>query len=226
MRHVGIVGTGVSGLALVTLMARDGWRVSVLERTADLGPVGAGFMLQHLGQQVTHRLGIGDALQASSAPIRRVDGATTRGRPTMQFAYGDGVDCAMAWGVHRGDLFTLLHDAAVAAGAVVTARCEVQGVSCGADGWTVADVTGRRHGPYDLVVGADGASSRVRSLASRDCAHWPADCPLPRRLLPMVVAADDARLPVGTAPGGPAARPRSRGRLAQAGSRERRWSRC
>ena len=107
-RQVGIVGAGITGLALATLLARDGWDVDVLEQSPSLGPVGAGFMLQHLGQQVTHRLGIGTALRERSSPIRHIDGRTVEGRPTMQFAYDDGVLGAEAWGVHRGDLFTLL----------------------------------------------------------------------------------------------------------------------
>ena len=163
--HVGIVGAGIAGLSLATFLARDGWRVTVLERSADLGPVGAGFMLQHLGQQVTQRLGIGDELLARSSPVRRVDAHTVRGAPVMQFAYDDAVPGTVGWGVHRGDLFALLHEAALAAGAAVVPCFEAAGVSHAAGGWTVTNPAGERHGPFDLLVGADGAQSRVRTVA-------------------------------------------------------------
>lgn len=136
----------------------------MVERTADLGPVGAGILLQHLGQQVAHRLGIGDALRAVSAPVRRVDGATTSGMATMRFAYADGVPDALGWGVHRGDLFTLLHDAAVGAGVTVVPHGDVVGLRRDAARWSVETADGAVHGPFDLVVGADGAGSRVRQL--------------------------------------------------------------
>ncbi len=168
-RAVGVVGAGISGLAVATLLARDGRQVTVLERSDDLGPVGAGFMLQRLGQQVAYRLGIGEQLRERSSPIRSVDGRTLTGRPTMQVRYADVVtdtDAAVdAWGVERGTLFELLHAAAVGAGAEVVPRTEVRVVREDAGGWTAVDVGGREHGPYDLLVGADGAASQLRRLA-------------------------------------------------------------
>jgi 2-polyprenyl-6-methoxyphenol hydroxylase-like FAD-dependent oxidoreductase len=168
-RAVGVVGAGISGLALATLLARDGWDVTVLERSDDLGPVGAGFMLQRLGQQVAYRLGIGEVLRERSSPIRRVDGRTLAGRPTMQIRYGDVVtDPAVeveGWGVERGTLFELLHAAAVGAGATVVPRAEVRVVRRSAQGWRTVGADGRDHGPFDLLVGADGASSQLRRLA-------------------------------------------------------------
>ena len=166
MRHVGIVGAGISGLALAALLCSDGWRVTVLERSNDDGPVGAGFMLQQLGQQVADRLGIGAALLAGSSPIRTVDGRRLDGRPTMQVRYDDVVPGVMAWGVHRSTLFDLLHGTANDAGAQVVPDFEVQHVERrGARGWTVRSATGQHEGPFDLLVGADGASSQVRRLA-------------------------------------------------------------
>ena len=111
VRSVVVVGAGIGGLATATLLARDGWRVTVLEQAEDLAPVGAGILLQALGQQVAGLLGIADDLRARSTPVVRVDGRLVSGRETMQLDYARVAPGSQAWGVHRGVLFSLLHAA-------------------------------------------------------------------------------------------------------------------
>ncbi|UZN03788.1 FAD-dependent oxidoreductase [Cellulomonas sp. S1-8] len=170
---VTVVGAGITGLALAALLARTGRDVTVLERATDLGPVGAGLLLQHLGQEVCHELGIGEALGAASSPIRRVDGRTVRGLRTMQLAYEDVAPGSTAWGVHRGTLFSLLRGAALEAGARIEPGWDVRGahradVGGGrGTGWVVTDAAGRRREAGDLLVGADGAASTVRRSTVR-----------------------------------------------------------
>ncbi|GIG39290.1 FAD-dependent oxidoreductase [Cellulomonas phragmiteti] len=165
---VTIVGAGITGLALAALLARTGREVTVLERATDLGPVGAGLLLQHLGQEVCHELGIGQALGASSAPVRRVDGRTVGGLRTMQLTYDEVAPGSSAWGVHRGTLFDLLRTAALDAGARIAPGWDVTAVrrtdvGPGREGgWVVTDAAGRRHESRGLLVGADGAASTVR----------------------------------------------------------------
>ena len=48
-RHIAIVGYGTAGQALALLLSRDGHAVEVFERAPQLGPVGAGFLLQPTG---------------------------------------------------------------------------------------------------------------------------------------------------------------------------------
>lgn len=166
-----IVGAGITGLALAALLARTGREVTVLERATDLGPVGAGLLLQHLGQEVCHELGIGRALGAASAPIRRVDGRTVGGLSTMQLAYDDVAPGSTAWGVHRGTLFDLLRTAALDAGARIEPGWDVTGVhrtdAGRGTGWVVTDAAGRRRDAGGLLVGADGAASTVRRATVR-----------------------------------------------------------
>ena len=166
-RPVAIVGAGISGLALATFLARDGREVTVLERAIDFAPVGAGFMLQALGQEVARQLGIADELRGRSSLIGAVDGRNGRGLQTMRFSYDEAVPGACAWGVHRGTLFELLHTAALEAGATIEAGCDVRASRVGRDGWMITDSAGNSRGPYSMLIGADGATSRIRSLSFR-----------------------------------------------------------
>ena len=58
--RVAVIGCGVAGPAVGTLMRRRGWDVKVFERAVKLGPVGAGLLVQPTGQLVLERLGVLD----------------------------------------------------------------------------------------------------------------------------------------------------------------------
>src|SRR5262245_36164353 len=56
--RVGVCGFGVAGGALAILLSRAGHDVTLLERAPNVGPVGAGFLLQPSGQRVLEALGL------------------------------------------------------------------------------------------------------------------------------------------------------------------------
>jgi 2-polyprenyl-6-methoxyphenol hydroxylase-like FAD-dependent oxidoreductase len=154
LERVGIVGAGTGGLAAATFFARAGAQVDVLERAPDPGPVGAGLLLQPTGRAVLRRLGVLERVEASSSPIHRVVGTNLRGRRFMDLAYAE----EHGLGVHRGTLFAALRDAATGAGAVLRPGAEIVDYRDG----VLTDAGGASYGPYDLVVGADGARSTMR----------------------------------------------------------------
>ena len=153
--RIGIVGAGTAGLAAAALYARAGHAVEVLERAPDPGPVGAGLLLQPTGMAVLERLGVLDEVRAGAAPIERVVGSTVEGRRFMDLAYSG--ECGL--GVHRGALFTALRGAAEREGARVLAGAEVVQRRRVHE---LIDAGGATYGPYDMIVGADGARSTVR----------------------------------------------------------------
>jgi 2-polyprenyl-6-methoxyphenol hydroxylase-like FAD-dependent oxidoreductase len=169
--RIGIVGAGTAGLAAALLLARDGHPVEVVERVVDPRPIGAGILLQTLGQRILADLGLVDALAACSTPVRRIDGRTRRGAAVLRFGYDDAPGAAVGLGVHRGDLFRLIWEAARQAGIPIRTGVGVAGVAHAADGWRLACENGEWIGPFDLVVGADGHRSGLRrtlGLARRD----------------------------------------------------------
>lgn len=160
-----VVGCGAAGTVSALLLATQGHRVRLLERASDPGAVGAGILLQHLGQEVLDRLGLGEALRAGSRPVRRVDAITVRGRQVMDFQYADVPGSVPALGVHRGALFSVLYDAVLASEVEVETGVEVLDVRPVGERLevTVSSPTGPvRWGSADLVVGADGTRSAVR----------------------------------------------------------------
>ena len=160
--RVAIVGCGTAGPAAALLLARDGHDVQILERARELGQVGAGILLQQLGQQVLADLGLADELERCSSPVRRVDARTPSGRRVMDFGYHDLRAGTYGWGVHRGALFGLLLDAVHLAGIPIRTGVEVTALRPRGGGWWLVADGSEELGPFDLVVGADGARSRLR----------------------------------------------------------------
>ncbi|MCW2758918.1 MAG: Oxidoreductase [Nocardioidaceae bacterium] len=160
--RVAVVGLGSAGPAVALLLASDGHDVTVLEREADPGPVGAGIWLQHLGQQVLDRLGLLDDLRAVSREVSRVHGLTVGGRTVMDFSYAAVPGAVAALGVHRGTLFGLLHRALLASQVRLATGVNVTAVRPTPDGTLLLGPDGEI-GCYDLVVGADGSRSTVRA---------------------------------------------------------------
>ncbi len=161
-----VVGCGTAGTVAATLLARQGHAVQLLEQAEQPSAIGAGIMLQHLGQQVVGALGVGEQLRERSRPIRGVDARTVSGRTVMDFGYADVPGSVPALGVHRGDLFTLLHEVSRAEPIRHEMGMEVTSVRPQGDRLAV-HVQGRdrevAHCTDDLVVGADGSRSRVRA---------------------------------------------------------------
>ncbi|AXA83798.1 FAD-dependent monooxygenase [Lysobacter oculi] len=213
-RHVAIVGYGTAGQACALALADAGFEVEVFERVPDPGPVGAGFLLQPTGLQALWRLGLLDAVRMHGAPVHRLHGANPRGRTVMDMRYADLDARLHGLGMQRGALFSLLH-AAIAGRVALHAGCGIEAIDH--DAGRLRDAQGRWHGPFDLVIVADGSASTLRDGVSTPAINQPYPwgalwCLLPAHDWPRIGELSQryllARkmaglLPVGTAPGDP-----------------------
>ena len=160
----------------------------VLEQAAELREVGAGVLLWPNAMRVLRRLEVGAAIENVGAAV--ADGALRDSRgialgagPAQEVAADDDAPTVM---VHRGLLQTILLAALGQHVLRLGARCV--GVAQDAQGVTVSLADGStEHG--DLVVGADGLNSRVRTVLVGDgpprysgYTAWRAVVPLDRSL--------------------------------------------
>jgi 2-polyprenyl-6-methoxyphenol hydroxylase-like FAD-dependent oxidoreductase len=199
------------------MLSRDGHQVEVFEQAPRLGPVGAGFLLQPVGQWVLWELGLLGAVLRYAAPVTRLYGQTAAGRPVMDMRYGDLDPRLCGLGMQRAALFSLL-DAAWTQERHL--HCGARIVRVDPEHGSLVDDQGRCHAGFDLVVVADGAASALRGQLGAPRV----DRPYPWGAQWCLVPADDWKwrdvlqqryvgarrmagmLPVGTRPGDPVPR--------------------
>jgi len=176
-RSAVVVGGGIAGLTGAVALRQIGWRVTVLERAATFGEIGAGITLLSNGLRCLDAIGLGDAVRGSGLPMLALGMRTAAGRWLSRFD-GDSANLEARMGttsvvVHRAELHRILRDALPAEALV--AGVTTTGIIGGADGGP-AEVR-FRHRDHDavlhadLVVGADGVHSWVRSQRWPDAPH-------------------------------------------------------
>lgn len=160
--RVAVIGFGIAGAATATLLARAGHSVMLLERAPQVGPIGAGLLLQPSGQLVLQRMGLLDRVIAGAAPIEELHAVRRDGRELIRLPYRDFEPGMRAYGVHRGSLFTALREAVESQAIDVRLGCEVTGYVVRDDRVYLTDADRREHGPFDFVIAADGSRSALR----------------------------------------------------------------
>ena len=152
---IGVVGCGVAGQAAAIFLAEGGHQVTIFERFAEPRPIGAGLLLQPTGLAVLRALG----LEPTGAKIVGLEAKTPLGRTVLDLSYADLHPAAHGLGLRRSTLFDLLYARLKRSPARLVTNTEVTGV----DNGYIVRKSGARHGPFDLIVVADGAHSVLRS---------------------------------------------------------------
>ena len=161
-----VIGAGIGGLAAGIGLARRGWAVTVYERAPELIELGTGISLWNNAFQALDDLGVGDAVRSHTTTDTHLAGIRNRRGRWLQRA--DPVVTRHRLGefatLYRRDLLrTLAEEFQAVAGEgslILDTRVSVMDAD-GRISLTSTEATGveRR---VDLVVAADGISSRTR----------------------------------------------------------------
>ncbi|MDR6935496.1 MULTISPECIES: NAD(P)/FAD-dependent oxidoreductase [unclassified Luteibacter] len=165
---IAVVGAGLVGALVATLLTQRGFRVTVYERRSD--PRLAGFEGGRSINLALAERGL-HALRATGLAEKVLDQAVMmRGRMVHDPAGHSGLqrygvdDSEVIWSVSRGGLNTLMLDAAEAAGATIHFDQGLVAADLDAGTLTLGAPDGtRRTVDAPVVIGADGAGSALRA---------------------------------------------------------------
>lgn len=159
---VTVVGGGIGGLAAALALAHRGAQVCVLEQAPAIAEIGAGIQISPNGWRVVEALGLSDALAALSPRTQAVRLRDFR-RGGVVFSTALSHPDQPWHLVHRADLITVLHQAALAAGVTIRLGVRVDGFDPTPRDTKLilSDGTVEHHG---LTLAADGLHSPGRAV--------------------------------------------------------------
>ncbi|HEY1685283.1 MAG TPA: NAD(P)/FAD-dependent oxidoreductase [Tepidisphaeraceae bacterium] len=163
---IAIAGCGVAGLTAGLLLSRDGHRVTLFEQSTQLGPVGAGVLLQPSGQMVLAHLGLLERVTQRAERIDRLHAMTHRGRTLINLPYADLAQATCAYGLHRGDLFSVLYAEVQNSGASIVLNQRIAQFNQRSDGIEIINDCSESGGCFDFLIAADGARSALRKVSN------------------------------------------------------------
>lgn len=169
MSRILIVGGGIGGLSLAVALGRRGIKANLIEIKPEHNVHGIGIIQPGNALRVLNTLGLMEPCLAEGFHLDHYITYDGRGEfiARMQLLRIAGTDIPAVNGLQRPVLHRILVDAAKTVGAQIRLGLSLESIEQDGDEVAVVLTDGSRES-YDLVVGADGIRSRVRTLLFKD----------------------------------------------------------
>jgi 2-polyprenyl-6-methoxyphenol hydroxylase-like FAD-dependent oxidoreductase len=163
--NVLIVGGGIAGMTLAIALERSGLRAEIVELNRDWSVLGVGISLQGPALRALRMVGVLDACISQGFGYSHFKACNAAGEVTgtVQLPRLNGPDYPGAIGIMRQAVHSVLQAAVASARVPVRLGTTIASLDQQHDRVVVRFADGTQ-GSYDLVVGADGANSKVRNL--------------------------------------------------------------
>jgi 2-polyprenyl-6-methoxyphenol hydroxylase-like FAD-dependent oxidoreductase len=160
-----VVGGGITGSVLSLALARRGVSVDLVEISPQWFGVGHGITVQGNALKALREVGVLDRVLEKAVPFNHMRLRQADGSLIVELAtpHTGGDDLPSTTGALRSDLQDALCDAVYAAGVQVRLGLSVETFEQSPDHVDVVFTDGST-GRYDLVAGADGLKSHMRTL--------------------------------------------------------------
>ncbi|MFS8138009.1 MAG: FAD-dependent oxidoreductase [Thermomonas sp.] len=167
-KHLTIVGAGLAGGLLATLLAQRGWSIDVFERRGDprvhgyAGGRSINLALAERGLNALRQAGADGEVLKRAVMMRGRFVHPLHGTPSLQ-RYGRD-DSEVIWSIDRGELNISLLDAAESHGARLHFDRRLDHVDFDARVATFRGDASEHPHAFTALIGADGAGSTLRAL--------------------------------------------------------------
>ncbi len=203
--NIGVIGAGIGGLSVASLLARDGHKVSVFDQFDRPRPLGSGLVIQPVGQAVLDELSLLDDALALGTKITSMSGhEADHGRLVLNVSYAPRFGLA----IHRASLFNLLLKLARKSDVTLIPEHAATDIRDG----IISFGHGKDSTQFDLVIDASGANSGLSQIKAKSLPYgaiwgtvpWPDTTRLPGTELRQCYRQANRMmgvLPIGQVPG-------------------------
>jgi 2-polyprenyl-6-methoxyphenol hydroxylase-like FAD-dependent oxidoreductase len=163
VKNILIVGGGIGGLASGIALSKNGHNVEIVELNKEFNVYGVGIIQHANALRALDVLGLADEAMRRGSPYGLVRMCTPTGHLITEVGMTANGKFSSHNGISRKILHDILYEEAVKQGVIFKMGLTVAEIGNKTNGVHVR-FTNHTSGEYDILIGADGINSKVRSM--------------------------------------------------------------